>query len=313
MKGITHFAAGIAAASCFPHAVAAGAAGNPLYFILGGVCALLPDTLDFKFARFFYRRDIEVTPDPLCPDPRMIAEAVSLAVTRASETGRPVRIKLNTVRLGADRWQRYRVRFDVPARKVAVALGPVVDTGGNPAPGAAGTEQEAEAELPCAIRLDYLATTVVDIFEGPVFRMAPAADGSVDLEFLPWHRKWSHGLVTGLVLALAAAAAWGPWAGVVALAAFATHTLLDQTGFMGVNLLYPFTRQRTTGRQWSHSGAALPNLAACWLSAALVFWNLYRASPAAAGGANPLRFLFLGMVLPLGGLCLLRRALRGWL
>ena len=64
MKGLTHFMTGVAAASCFPAAVEAGSRGNPLYFILGGVFGILPDTIDFKFLRFFQRRDIEITPDP---------------------------------------------------------------------------------------------------------------------------------------------------------------------------------------------------------------------------------------------------------
>ena len=61
MKGIAHFTAGVAAASFFPGAVAAAVDGNPLYFVLGGVCGLLPDTLDFKFGRFFYRHQVEIT------------------------------------------------------------------------------------------------------------------------------------------------------------------------------------------------------------------------------------------------------------
>jgi len=38
-----------------------------LYFLLGGIFGLLPDTLDFKFYRFFIKHDIEVAPDPLKP------------------------------------------------------------------------------------------------------------------------------------------------------------------------------------------------------------------------------------------------------
>ena len=144
MKGIAHFAAGVAVASCFPEAVTAGAAGNPLYFILGGVFGLLPDTLDFKFYRFFYGRDIEVIPDPLRPDPKMIADAVAGAVLGACETGKPVRLKLNTIRLGADLWQSYSVKFDIPSKRVVVAYGPVVDTGGNPV--------ESQARMPAEER-----------------------------------------------------------------------------------------------------------------------------------------------------------------
>ena len=51
MRGVVYFVAGVAAASCFPFAVEAGANGNPLYFILGGCCGLLPDIIDFRLTK----------------------------------------------------------------------------------------------------------------------------------------------------------------------------------------------------------------------------------------------------------------------
>ena len=106
MKGFTHFTAGLAAASFFPGAVTAAASGNPLYFILGGAFGILPDTLDFKFYRFFVKHDMEVIPDPNRADPQMIADAVAYAVNRAALTGKPVRIRLNTIPCGADCWRQ---------------------------------------------------------------------------------------------------------------------------------------------------------------------------------------------------------------
>ena len=41
----------------------------------------------------------------------MIAEAVAMAANRAFDTGRSVRIKLDTIRLGTDRWQQYEVKI----------------------------------------------------------------------------------------------------------------------------------------------------------------------------------------------------------
>jgi len=64
MKGITHFAVGRCRGFLFPRSRARGAEGNPLYFVLGGVFGLLPDTLDFRFGRFLCRHDVEVAPDP---------------------------------------------------------------------------------------------------------------------------------------------------------------------------------------------------------------------------------------------------------
>jgi membrane-bound metal-dependent hydrolase YbcI (DUF457 family) len=309
MKGVTHFAVGLAAASCFPEAVAAGGAGNPLYFILGGLFGLLPDTLDFKLYRFLHRHDIEVTPDPLRPDTKQIARAVALAVQRAQDSGEPVRIKLNTVRVAADAWQAYSVRFDRGKREVAVRLGPIVDTGGNPIPNRPGPRPGragASAPLPADVSFDYQAQTTIDIFDGPTFRMSPRNDG-VQVDFIPWHRQWSHSLVLALLFGLAGGLVWGITAGYVIAAAFAAHIAVDQLGFMGSNLWFPFTKRRSRGLMLGHASEALPNATAVWLSCLVIFWNLSRgAGPGVARpGVVPL-FLYAG-ALPLLCARLLRR------
>lgn len=310
MKGITHFAVGVAAASCFPEAVAAGAAGNPLYFILGGLFGLLPDTLDFKLYRFLHRHDIEVTPDPLEPDPKQIAEAVALAVRRARDAGRPVCIKLNTIRVAADAWQSYDVRFDPGKRQVTVRYGPVVDTGSNPIEGRrgpSGRRASASAPLAADVSFDYQAGTTVDIFDGPTFRMSPEKDDRVRAEFIPWHRQWSHSLVLALLFGLVGTLLWGMTAGLVAAAAFAAHIAADQFGFMGSNLWFPFTKRRSLGLMLGHATDALPNATVVWLACLIVFWNLCRSAGAGVPrpGAVPL-FLYAG-VLPLLCARLLRR------
>ena len=62
MKGIAHFAVGVAVATFVPDVVAA--AGRDLAFgpLVGGLAGLLPDTLDFKLFRFLERRDVEIDP-----------------------------------------------------------------------------------------------------------------------------------------------------------------------------------------------------------------------------------------------------------
>ncbi len=85
MKGIVHFVAGVAVASCFPFAVEAGANGNPLYFVLGGCFGLLPDTIDFKFSKFFYKHNIEIAPDPNNLDAEIIADAIATAVNQVND------------------------------------------------------------------------------------------------------------------------------------------------------------------------------------------------------------------------------------
>ena len=301
MKGISHFAVGIAAASCFPPAVEAGGTGNPLYFILAGIAGILPDTLDFKFTRFFCRHDAEVVPDPNSDDPRMIADAVASTINSAFRIGKPLGIKLNTIRMGVDLWRRYTIRFDVAARKVIVSYGPLVDTGGTPLPQSSPKrELRATAPLECDLKLDYTAATEVDIFDGPVFRMAPTGDGRIAPLFIPWHRKWTHSLVMAFLFALMGTCLWGWLAGLVVFCGLGAHILIDQMGFMGSNLFYPFTSGRSSGWKFFRSNRPLPNFLAVWTACLLIFWNLYAASPLEIPRFNPLMLLFYGVFIPLG-------------
>jgi len=308
MKGIAHFTVGVAAASFFPIAVSAGADGNAVYFVLGGAAGLLPDTLDFKFYRFFYKHDIEVVSDPLNPDPGVIANAVAEAVHRCLESGKNVRIKLNTIRVGADTWRKYTLKFDVANRKVVAEMGPEVDTSGAPVnPRVSGKEKKASASLACDIRLDYMSAVSVDIFEGPVFEMVPEKDGMVRPRFIPWHREWSHSFVIGFLFSLIAAVALDIYAGMIVFTAWAAHILFDQLGFMGSNVLYPFKKHRVPGMKKAHAVDILPNFMTVWISCMVIFWNLHSACYGDTRYLNPLRMTFYGVVLPFLILFLWRR------
>jgi hypothetical protein len=300
MKGIAHFVAGVAAASCVPEAVRAAAEdGNPTYFILGGVFGLLPDTIDFKFSRYFYRHDIEVTPDPIAPDAQLIADQVAAAINRAHASGESVRVKLNTIPVGLDQWQQYEVSFDVAARTVAVRYGPVVDTGQNLLPGSIPPPNaEAVAPVNCEVKIEYLSSTQIDIFDGPVFSMDPTDDGRVSPGFIPWHRAWSHSLVIGVLFGLIGGVVWDIWATVVIVGASAMHALFDQLGYMGSALFYPFQSRRMSGMKLMHSGEALANLTAVWGCCLLVFWNLWRATPGGIPPDGTRALIGYGLVLP---------------
>jgi len=301
MKGIAHFVSGVAAASFCPWAVHAALEGNPLYFILGGAFGLLPDTVDFKFYRFFYRHDIYVTPDPRHPDPQAIANEIARGVEMARDRKRPVRVKLNTVRMGADYWQQYLVHFDAKKQEVAVRFGPVVNTGQVPVPGTVGQDRPVgRARLACPIVQTYDALTKVDIFDGPTFAMEADGQGSVVLHFLPWHRNWSHSLVVGGVLALLGWLIWSWQAAVVILAGFSAHVVEDQLGLMGSNLFFPISRRRFHGLHLMRSGDAIPNFAAVWTCCLLIFWNLYRFMPNPRYEFGFLRLVLYGAVAPVG-------------
>jgi membrane-bound metal-dependent hydrolase YbcI (DUF457 family) len=306
MKGITHFTIGVAAASCLPVAVEAGADGNPLYFILGGVFGLLPDTIDFKFYRFFYRCDMEIRPDPLDFDAQMIADGIAVAVNRAYESGQSVRLKLSTIQLAEDRWQSYSVEFDVAKRRVVVRKGPEVDLGGNKEPSSPlGGEDRGEgvAGLRSGVKLEYFATTEIDIFDGPVFEFVPTEDNrKVEANFLPWHRSWSHSLVIAFMFGLLGWVIWGLWAGVAVFLAYSLHVLVDQLGFMGSNLWFPFTQRRMTGAMKVHSGDALWNFVSVWLACLVIFWNLYASASWEVHSFTIIKLFFYGAVVP-GVIC----------
>ncbi len=309
MKGLTHLTVGVAWASCWPQAVAAGASGHPGLFVLGAACGILPDTIDFRFLRYLYPHDMEVIPDPKRPDPSLIASAVAHAVGRAMETGKTVRVRLHTVRVGSGLWQQYRLRFDTATQQIEVGYTGVVNTSREPAKadGIEGRTCSRKVRLPCPVALDYRAETDIDIFDGPTFSLEPLPDGRVRARFIPWHRQGTHSLVVAAGIGLAAAAAGGITAGVVAGGALALHVLADQAGFLGSNLFYPFTRDRTPGRQIAEADHPWVNVVMIWLACLVVLGNLSRqAEPPGLGLSFP-ALLLLGGALPLGTAALVSR------
>ena len=201
---------------------------------------------------------------------------------------RYIRLKLGSIRLGADFWQQYSVTIDNDAREIVCRLGPVVNTGQVPVEGTERKDAVGRAPLPAPVIQTYDAKLTVDIFDGPTIGFAPRADGGFDLEFLPWHREWSHALTVGLFLGLLWAlvsCCFGAytlaWQGLATIAGcYAVHVVEDQLGHMGSNLFWPFTKKRTEGLHWMHSGDGLPNFTAVWVSCILIFWNLSRRQPA---------------------------------
>lgn len=308
MKGITHFTAGVALASCFPSTVQAGADGNPIPFLLGGICGLLPDTLDFKLLRFLHHHDIEVIPDPSNPDPGLIANAMARAIHHTCETGRHTRIQLHTSQPAAGLWHQFRITLNGASRRLTVTHTGVVNTSRQPVPGHPPPAGEATVALPCTLITDYTATTEMDIFSGPSFAFHPLPDGRIDSRFIPWHRQWTHSLPVAAAAGLAVASLLGPVPGCIAAGAWALHAGVDQLGFMGSNLLFPFTRRRLPGLQWIASGNSLANLGAVWFSCLLVYWNLARMS---SGSAAPslVHLILYGTVIPLAIAAWLRRRL----
>lgn len=284
MKGITHFASGVAIATFIPYVVEQGASGGVLP-VLGGIGGILPDTLDFKFARYFERYDDEVDPDPNQPDPQEIAERVAAAMRAAYETGKVRNIMLHTIRMGADLWRQYIVRFDPAAGEVIVRIGPLVNTGQVPLAGSEPENAEARVQVGVPMVHTYDAENKVDIFSGPSFAFERKGD-AVHVHFLDWHRRWSHslpvaafgGALVGGIVGLLGGWTLGLWAGLCFGLGFAGHVLEDQLGHMGSNLFWPFTKARMPGLHLLRSGDAIPNFLTVWTAVAVILINLDRFS-----------------------------------
>jgi membrane-bound metal-dependent hydrolase YbcI (DUF457 family) len=272
MKGIAHFISGIAAASFIPAAVQQSAHGAWV-LALAGACALLPDTLDFKFWRFLERPDEAIDPGPQ-PNAQALADRIAAVADAVFLTGRPRTVQLHTVRVGADAWQQYAVRFDTPLREIAARIGPIVATSQIPV-GATRSSVEARAKTSAPLNYTYDAETIVDIFSGPSFRFERKGD-AVTITFLPWHRAWSHSLALVLGVGLVAGLLWGWLVGVVAALGYAVHVLQDQLGAMGSNFFWPLTRSRWPGLNLIRSGDAIPNFVTVWTACALTLFNLDR-------------------------------------
>jgi membrane-bound metal-dependent hydrolase YbcI (DUF457 family) len=300
VKGITHFAVGVAVATFFPEIVTSAAQNLAFGPVLGGVAGLLPDTLDFKLLRYLEQPDAEIDPARMVtadgrPDPQAMAEGIAALMDRAYEDRHPATLRLHTLKLGSDLWQRWSLALDPGQGRVCVRLGPAVTTGQIPLPGShpSGTAPGV-ATVRAPFLYSYDPEIVIDIFSGPSLSFRRSGDG-LEVTFLPWHRAWSHSLPAALLLG-GLAALLAPIYGLVAFLAVLAHALLDQLGAMGNNLLYPLTRRRTPGLGLVRSGDPLPNFLTVWLSVVLILFNLDRFSPAPVLPAVP--YLLLAAVLP---------------
>lgn len=294
MKGFAHFISGVALATFFPEIVR-DAAHGAIGPALGGIAAMLPDTLDFRFARWLEQPDRAVDPLTDPPDPEEIARAVQEAAEQAWKQRRPVRLMLHTLRLGPDAWRRYWVRLNLHGPAVEAGVGPIVNTGGRPISQAGSLASPVRLPIRVPLRYDYDPEITVDIFSGPSLAFVPE-DEAVRVLFLPWHRAWSHSLVLAALLGIVAGLLGGARIGWVVGLGYALHILEDQLGWMGSNLFWPFTRHRIPGLKWMRSVDPWPNFTVVWFSLIFILWNLDRFSESPL---LPAWFPLLALPLPL--------------
>ena len=123
----------------------------------------------------------------------------------------------------------------------------------------------------------YGEETKIDIFGGPSF-LLEWRNGKVEIDFIPWHRQYSHSLVLAGAFGLICGVLFGPYAGLIGSLGVLAHIFEDQLGFLGSNLLWPFTKTRTNGLKLIHSGDAFPNFLAVWTMLMIILFNLDRFS-----------------------------------
>lgn len=299
MKGLTHFTSGIAIATFFAPAVAAAAStrlGSPdaassFIIALGGWFGIMPDTFDFKFGRFMNQHDYTLKFDPWEPDPNDMARQIGEVIDEAYESGRYLQMQFDPMRLASHHWRQYVIKFDGETNEVHVVINEVVNTSQLPFEGSAPPKEKRYGKytLKKAKMLEkHGKPSSVDIMSGPTFGFVnKQVDGEsmVSVEFLPWHRTWSHSLVLGLLLSIPvwlicwffALKNWWLY-GIVSFLGYSIHILEDLTGHMGGSLIWPFSQKRYDGFCWFKASDPRANFSVdytCWM---IILYNLDKFS-----------------------------------
>jgi membrane-bound metal-dependent hydrolase YbcI (DUF457 family) len=182
------------------------------------------------------------------------------------------------MRLGPDWWQQYSLKFDTVNGEVLVKLGPIVNTSQIPLPESLRSMPEGRARVHVPLLPTYDEYTEVDIFSGPSFALEWRKE-RVEIDFIPWHRQYSHSLFMALLFGLICGGLFGVTAGLIGGLAVLAHVLEDQLGYLGSNLFWPLTKVRTNGARLIHAGDPIPNFFTVGTSVYFIIFNLDRFSP----------------------------------
>ena len=279
MKGLTHYIVGVAMATFFINAVQMTLIDKSWILLLGGIFGILPDFMDFRFARYLIVHDYEVTPGHKELNPRVVAETITKAIDQAGQTGKPVKIKLHSMKVTQDLWRQYSVRFDTDRKEIIAKIGPLVTTGQVEQPDTApkGDKAVAVARYKSDLNHTYHLATNIDIWHGNDYEFVPEGD-KVRVDFIPWHRKIWHSMTAAFLFAPFGFLFYGLdyegiLAAIIIIVAFWSHVIADQMGNLGSNLFYPFTKKRARGLKLTSAADPFSNISFVWGSIAIIIFN----------------------------------------
>lgn len=299
MKGITHFLCGVMIASFFPLAVEASLTEKSLIIILGGLFGLLADPIDFRSARYLWKINYEIMLDDKDPDPRIVADIVSNAINEAYDKKKMVTVKFHTLKISANYYRTYSVIIDEVKKMVICEIGPLKTLGQAMGKGHhpwSKINKRAVAFFKPDVINTYFRKTDVQIFSGPDLAFVPEGN-HIRIDFIAWHRRWSHSFTMGAAFAPIGMLLFADWnslfngrvdlffsplsitAFFISMFAYWGHVVVDQMGYLGSNLFYPFTTKRKPGLGWTSSGGVIENFFTNYICTFMIIWNLNAYAP----------------------------------
>jgi hypothetical protein len=290
MNDLIHFITGLAWAACCPGVLEQARSGTLLPLLLGGAGALLPDTIDRWQARLRTRCDVHLVPDPANPSPALVATALADSLGACQDDRLPRRLCLHPTWAADGAPHRYLLTFDPPVIRV-----------GHP------VRRPAEAPLPAGVVVDPCSAWATRDGDALTLAVTPLGERGLRVTFLPGKRGWSHSLLFVAAWAIGAGLVAGWAASLAAGGATLIHVLLNQAGYMGTSLLYPWRRERIPGWQLRRPGSPVA-WAPGWLAALTLAWtlDLFRWIVLSLP-----QLLFFGWLLPLAALTRAARPRRG--
>lgn len=237
---------------------------EPAALILGAAAGVLPDAIDGWMRWVFRQPDIVVAPDPLQPQPEVIASGLRAALARVRGAGRTCVVRLLPIPGNRTGHVPYRLDWDPHRRFVAV-----LPSSGKPV---AVEPDEPNDTTPSA--LIPLHPIPLEIADAPVDLQLTPRKRRVECRDLASVADCGHSLAAGLPL-VAIAGCIGLRVGVATAAAWIVHLLLEIGGRREMVPGWPVLSTPVNGKRFWNDRSWPVNLCASVL-ALLVLTALLR-------------------------------------